>query len=777
MVDCTDALLKAFPGMDKSNIETILSEVTQIRRRKSLSLAGKQEEYKKLKDAGKAFAALRLKNQINDQIKISKIIDNALNNKRFPNVEEALLNIFESIEANEVSVDALRNTNNEILQSNLVTGLRQAKLEEAAASGIYDRRVAKAMFDNVEYTGDGADIVNGLAKVFKASNEAMRVMLNDAGASIFRRADFIHSQFHHGDKIKKAGVDKWIADIKTKLDIEKSFSHLKDAQGDISEKSILEELGKKWKKLTESYDAMQGFSVEESVDKIISGNRIVDRMNKSRSLHFKDGEGFYDYNQKYGKDGNLVDTLNSSYNKAAKNAAMIEVLGTSPQKNLKKVIKVVVAQTQTPKPLASAISKKVISAFDVANGSGEYGIANKRAFIGRTARTIETLSLLGRAVFSAGMDIVPTMMHTKVSTGENLMVAGFRSIGEFMTNISPAQRKIAAKEMMLVSEAFTNQLKESLIGSSYSPGRGSRMVDALFTISGLNFVTDVARKANGRLAITDLTNIVKSGKHTLEQKNTIARFGLTPEDLASLDKVGDINPAALRDTSAKDLGLTEEGKRGLIKKVHLMINQRVSKGSPLPDARTRRRLGFNNPTGTTKGEVWRFFAQFKSSIMKITQDTEFMMRASSEDGGIANQKSIANLAQFMILATAVGGMRNLAVSAIGNPNEFDFEESVSSHEFWAGAFVTGGGAAIAGDAIAPLFMGRSAVSTDAAIGRFFVGPVGQSLIEGTTELRDLAVDGFDESTAKYMVGKVPFQNMWFLMHVNKKVAEILGNAL
>lgn len=766
MADCFERMSKAFPELDKESLERIVQKVEEIKGRTGMSLSDKQERLKKLQREEKAFAALRLKNEINDQIKVNDRINDIMTNPRFKDREEGLLSLFEAVEPSDIPLEAVVKFNQDDLMTHLNIGLRERHLLDAAKSGEFDKDVYQVMFSGIENTGENADIVNGLASIYKAMNERQRRMLNRSGASILRRNDYIHRQFHNGERISATPFEEWAAELIGRVDVDKTFGHLRNKDGVIPREDLVKALKEDYTKFKANYNSIMGFDVREDLDKMFSMNNTVARQNKSRSYHFKSGEDFYEYNKRFGMEGNLLHTLSTNYRRSARTSAMIERFGTSPKNNLKKIINTTLQGMDEVE--AAAISNKVYKAFDVATGRGDYGVDNTKARVGQAIRVHQLLTKLGRSAFSAGMDIVPTIMHSKTATGENIIKTSFRSVNDFMRSIPKGSREKVGEELLLSSEAFLNELKEATLGSGYTPGSMSRVVDNFFSLSGLNWITEVSRKANARMALTDLKTIVSAPKRNVEMNNTIARYKFTEEEISLLRDMDEITPLAIQ--------RVHPNRNELAQKVHAMINQRVHRGSPMPDARTRRRLMLYNPAGTTEGEAARFFAQFKSSIMKITQDTNFMLRASSPNGDMRNFKTAKNLAQFLMLSIAVGGLRNMIVDGgISQKDDFDIEEYLNKPENYVNALATGGGLGIYGDAISSMFKGGSLYSTMSQFGIFVAGPAPTNIIKGKIELLSLPEDGADESTAKYIIEQIPGQNLWFLLNLNRTFAEELAN--
>lgn len=776
MADCATTLKALFPDLEPKVIEEMVNNFENVRRKTGRTLADKVKRQKELVDEGKAFKALRLKNEINDAMKLQRLGDQ-VQNPRHPSIKEGLLSIFETTEASGLSLDAIRRSNEDLMLSLLHIRLKDKRLLDAAKSGEYDKEVNEVMFSGKPNTGKNRKIVNGLAEVFKDMNERERQLKNAAGASVFKRNDFIHTQYHNGAKLKDAGELKWIQNTYKRLDLEQTFPEfVKDGEVIDAEK-IMKTMRDDYRKFVQLHDEINGFSVDKDVNKIVSHNNVIDRLNKGRKYHFKDGAHFFDYNQEFGREGSLLSILTDQYRRSAKSAAMIKVLGSSPQKNLKKIVDRSLSASGLDSAQQLAISNEVMKAFAIANGAGEYGANTRMGKIGQVARQWTILTKLGRAALSAGMDIVPTIMSTRVETGENVLVSSLRSTVQFMASVPPSQRKKVAKEMLLSTDVFLHELRDQLMADGYKPGMLSRMVEGMFTASGVNFVTDVARKANGALAMRDLHSIANAKKLNTEMKNTIARYGFNEAEIGVIKQMGDVvSPKRLLE-GIETFGMKESERFDLFQKMHIMIGQRARRGSPMPDARTRRRLYLYNPAGTFKGEAARYFAQFKSTLMKITQDVEFFGRAVSPDGNLNNWQSYKTLSQYLILATGIGMLRNLANEKLKDPSfgMNELSEYMKNRDNWIDGIATGGGLAIYGDLIAPAFKDEAWSRDVQRAGAFFLGPTLTNAVKGFRVMQATAAEP-NQKTADYIIEQVPFNNLYFLINLNKTVAEELGNS-
>lgn len=768
MPNCVELLKKAFPKSDPEFIQSMHELLESVRKDNSIGLKEKAIRYKEHLENGKALKALFLKDKIDAELKHNKNLEVADHVQSRSNIDDGALSPLENVEGNEITVDSLTNSNQQLLLVAMEKELKNNGLEDAAKSAKFDEDVMDVMHTGKYMEGDSgkAKIVNKLADIYRSINEAQRQMLNGSGASIFKRLDYIHRQFHSAKAISEVKFEVWYAEIKKRVNLEKSFPGVHEIE-------VKKKLEGDYKRFIAREDAVSGYEPSSSVEARSTRSSTIDLLNKGRTYQFNNAKDFKAYNDVFGSQKSLHDTLTTESVRSARKAALIKKFGRSPKAGYDSFVSSYIQKHNLTAPEAKALRTKTDIAFDIAAGRGALGIDNRLSQIGNAARSWSLVTMLGKAGMSGMMDIVPTIMHSKTATGDNLIKTMSRSFFENIKSLSPAHRKAMSKDFLISIDAYSDAVKEAMMGGSYKAGKMQYMINGVFKLSGLDFVTSVSRRANADLALRDIKTIANSAKHTTEQINFIKRYDLNTKELAVIRANPTLSPSSMVDFTPDSLGLSKTQHAELKQKMHIIINQRISRGSPLPDNRTRRRLKLNNQAGTIEGEAARYFAQFKSSIMKITQDVGYMAKATSPDGRMMNKNTMMAMAQWVVLGTSVGMMRNIASDFLTKGDEFEFDEWFTSQNIMRG-FVTGGGAAIYGDIIAPMFSSDSPRDLVAAAGSMLVGPTGGNIAKGLFAGKEVLEGDLDKNTAKFITDNIPGQNLWFLMDLNKNIAEMLN---
>lgn len=775
MPKCIDKILEQYPDLDAATLRKIVEEAETVHKTPQIRLAEKTERMKELRAAGKMSAYKELKNQVEDLRKGISAVERT-KDTRFKDIEDSLLSLLESKEANVMSVDELSNSMADEMSGLMTQGLRAVGVEDAAFSGRYDKQIYDLMMQGheAEATGADADIINAIANVYRKMNDRSRHMLNRAGHTVAFNNKYVHKVHHNGSTISETNFDEWATDFMRTFDIEDAFGVTKQADGkylpdDIND--VIKQLNDLYTNINKNYSIVEGFDIGEALDSVLSRNGVVDRLNRKRTFRPQNADEFYNYNQKYGTQKNLVGTIMGQHRREAKTSAMVTVLGSNPQKNLETVIEQGLKDSKLSDGQKKGVAEKVMRAFHNVDQRGMYGHDSKSARANQTARNFIMVSKLGRASISAFADLIPTIFHSTSVTGKNPVGTAMRSMKEFMISTPKANRVEVANEMLLSSESFQRELRDRLYGGQYEAGRGSRMVDNFFRYTGLEWITDVSKTANARMALDDLGSILdnnKTGKLNTQNTNFINRFGFSPEELTVLDNIRhtrDITPRNIREA---DKSFFEGVKKDdLFRKVHVMVGQRTRQGVPTPDAQTRRLLGLYNPADTAKGQAFRYFAQFKSTILKVTTDIDHIARANSPDGNLNNKGTAKAFAQYMTFATGVGMFIDYLQSglATGFEDDYDLEDPVN----WSRGFAKGGALGIVGDSMMPLLAGRSSRTTKAMIFGNAVGPAANIGIETMTHLFQKDGDKLKDDVLNMM----PYQNAWWGQYLFNTLREEL----
>jgi hypothetical protein len=150
--------------------------------------------------------------------------------------------------------------------------------------------------------------------------EALRKQFNAAGGDIGKLINWALPQHHSQLKVAKAGRDAWIADILPKLD---RGQYMKDDGSRFTDAEMQKFLGDVWETI-----ATGGVNKIEPGQVRGAGMR-ANRNADPRALHFRDADGYLDYQTKYG-ERDLYGVMVAHVGRLAKDVAMLETFGPNP---------------------------------------------------------------------------------------------------------------------------------------------------------------------------------------------------------------------------------------------------------------------------------------------------------------------------------------------------------------------------------------------------------------------------------------------------------------
>ena len=779
---CITELTKAFSGdpeFSKKYSRIVEDVVTSVHESKFVGLEDKQKLYDDLIKQGKYYTAMKIRNHIEDSKKIATAIQRA-NNKRYRNIQEAALSIFESKEPNDLSLESLAKVNENLINGQLERDLSRSGTSTILESGDYDSILYKHLFDETDYSGTNAKSINRLLKILRSTIGARRGIVNLAGASMGEIKGYIHRNMHNAVKMVDGGKQEWIAFMMNNLNLKKTFNHTDGVK-------IAHLLAKDYDTLVKKANPFDGMSIEDEAQAIVTNYSLVDQLNKKRSYHFKDGISTMEYSKKFGYGLKLGDIIVRENRRAARTAALIHTFGTDIRGNYRKIVDMFKKRAKSVGE-AVDLEQRMNNAFDLAIAGGEYGhvVNQKVANVGHVIRSIITLAKLGKAGLSAMMDFVPTVMTTKTNSGDNILVSSFKAFTNILSSIPPSSRRATLDSALLAVESISHDLQMRMIGGDYKPGMLNKGVQKFFRFNLLSSFTEINKAANARMYLSDLGNAL-NGKE-VGQINMISRLGLDEAEVALLkdiqSKGHDLNPKALLEN--RDLFKSREQQVKVIQKIMAGVHNTMNRGSPTPDNQVKRITRNYIPAGTFAGEMVRFIAQFKHTIIKQTMDMNYFARAQSISGSALDPVGLKNTAMYMIMTTGLGFFITELKKLSGLPDELlegeytsDLQDRLENN--LQNTIITsmerGGALGIFGDAILPVFKDMPAMFKVRDILSASAGP---SIVEGYESLSsfyDYALkDDFDlsEAQAKQLVGLLPANNLLFMSHLAKTLEELLA---
>lgn len=519
--------------------------------------------------------------------------------------------------------------------------------------------------------GEQADPeVSKFAQQYSGLLERMRKDFNDAGGVINLKEDYNLPQSHNRNLVNDAGEDDWIEFITPLLDDTKMNELIGD--GDID------------KALRYAYQTIStdGLNKVKDLEVMPKGlGRVMSRKHSdARFLHFKDGDSWIAYNERFG-NGDIFSTVTSDIENMAGDTALMRVFGSNPEASFQTLLR----QAQKEGASDSQINR-LQSQWNVVSGAVNNKVVPTAADVSQATRNAITASTLGSAMLSAISDTSFTAL-TSAYRGLSSAAVYKNTIG--LLNPTNKEDRVFAVQMGLTADAMIGaSTGANRFGETYGIGRTAKVSEAVMRFSGLTAWTDAGRKAFG---MEYSAALAKQSNTAWGELPSRFRKGMEDYNISKADWDSFRSKRKLSHKGAEfvDLSKDESGKF-----VNMVLTE-TDFAVPSPDARTRMYQTGGYEAGTTAGEATRFLMSLKS--FPLTLINTHLMRA-------ATQNSMSDSLAYgggLLLSTAVMGgvamqVKDIAAGREPRPIGDNPQEMA---KFGAAALQQGGGLGLMGDLI------------------------------------------------------------------------------
>jgi len=199
-------------------------------------------------------------------------------------------------------------------RSNTVIGQLHAKFADAmdqyrtkGAGLMQDTEGMRDMVRELMGTDTGNASAKAHAKAWSGSAETARVRFNRAGGAIGKLEGGWLPQFHDPNLVNKVPKEEWIEYITPLLDRSKMTNNVGHPMTDMEYRLMMEK----------AYDDIATDGLSSLVPGRQGGAKLANRRQDHRVLHFKDGEAWLEYHDKFGHTDiytTLLDHLESMAN-------------------------------------------------------------------------------------------------------------------------------------------------------------------------------------------------------------------------------------------------------------------------------------------------------------------------------------------------------------------------------------------------------------------------------------------------------------------------------
>lgn len=631
----------------------------------------------------------------------------------------------------------------------------------------------------------------GIAEIIRKYEDLLVDRQNRAGAFIRKLPGYIVRQSHDQRALRKAGFEAWRDKVLPRL-ADETFEGVSPDKYDDFLRGIYEGLS------TGVHLKYRGDATGDVFLGFKGPGNLAKRISQDRVLHFKTADDWMDYNDDFGGAA-LREQFVFGIERAAKNTALMESLGTNPRAMFDTVRKDLRARyRKDPKKIDGINAKFLDAIFREIDGTTRVAVNPSGALIGAVTRAIQNMAKLGGATISALTDI-PFLASEVRYQGKGLL-SGY---GLALKNVvegfkTPADRKRVSRLVGVGLDGMRGDILARFGAVDNLPGSMARLQQLFFRMNLLTWWTDSHKRGVGLMMSNHLydNRLKVFDKLDSDLKKVLGQYGITDREWSVIRAAGHIsddqgrgylvadilreNPAiddviqlayarfkpkgGLRATVTEKIKIPKLSKAKLARikdelstKLNAFYTDRVNFAVPTPGAKEFAVMRFGTQPGTVMGEAIRLMMQFKAfPITVLTKPISrelFGTGATSITAAMKRGRGNLGLAHLIFATTMMGYVAQSAKQLAKGRTPRDPELP----ETWVAAAAQGGGFGIYGDFMFGEFnrFGRSFVSTAA-------GPTA-SVIDDLAEIYTRFRTGDDAAAqvVRTLVNNSPFINLFY----------------
>lgn len=632
--------------------------------------------------------------------------------------------------------------------------------------------------------------IMAMAKEVSETLEEMRLAFNRNGGNIKKLDNYGFMTSHDQKKVALTDQSEWVKDVLEGIDrnhyIKEDGSLMNDAElknvlSDVYQTIATNGANKELKALNQQQKS-------DAITPIGGKGKMANRHQEARALHFKDGDAWLRYQEKYGtyNETGFHEILKNHVQRMSTEVAMMQNFGSNPRLSFETILNEALIRAKA----------------DPQNGQ-KHGSLDKQAH--RAKSMYNTLDANTRAIDSTlgnvmggfrALMVSSKLGSTTITTfgdhasmkriGNMLGLSYTKSIApEYMKQLTQGKYRDEALRFGLGISEMAGSMSRfgdaDVVSSATASGRFNARMQALASatmkISGLNAVTAGAKRAFNLVHMNKLAEMTrKTSWNDLGEADLkiLKGNGINESDWQLWQKLepskrDDGTPVLTQndffnvpddvikqflppDKQTSDRAIQDFRYKAAMKyQTHIFNEESVA----IIEAGVRERSIINlGEAGTIQGELGRTLFQFKGFPLAYM----FRMghRAFAQNDIKSRATFLASLLAYQTLAGAlIVQMQNVANGK--NP------EPVFTPDFFGKSLLKGGGLSFLGDIMSALSdpTGRSAsdfisgplLGQSMKLGMLLTG-MGNNIIEGKESTRMMEI-------ANTLKGNIPLQNLWY----------------
>lgn len=488
-----------------------------------------------LKDFNEKTISGKLQKALNiEKRKMNEVIGSQYKNKPGEWLRSLTTWTFDNMFGGESGADIRHHANKGAVFAFADNALKEQGVDKIFESGMFQREAAQAvtLLENgkalpKDFPEDAAKI----AKIIIKTNAILHDQMRDAGLIVGKQVGYIAPQSHDIEKIKAAGFEQWYNDIRDKLDVKKTFDKIQ-----ISDKEMRIALQETYNKIT------SGLSEESKLgqvsDKLInfSVSEIDAQYKRSRSLFFKDGGDFYDYNKSYGVS-DMYESFLRNIDKTTRTAALVSKFGSNPEQGLEGLIARAKLDNKGNEKALDNLNNNlnaIRNEFRDIRGYGSRPGNDTIAQAAYAARNVQSLALLSNLSVNSMISPINMFSYLRARNGMSIVDAASTLLDSYVKNFSRADRIQYSKLFHIyVGDGIDHMgVRMSEEGGTWLSGGMSKVSQKMFRWTGVYDQTQILRLGSVRALTVDAADLAGKayGELNTRFQSSLSKAGISSKD-------------------------------------------------------------------------------------------------------------------------------------------------------------------------------------------------------------------------------------------------------
>lgn len=632
--------------------------------------------------------------------------------------------------------------------------------------------------------------INAMAKEVSETLEEMRLAFNRHGGNIKKLDNYGFMTSHDQKKVALTDQSEWVNDVVQGLDRNQYIKEDGSLMNEAELRAVLDDVYQTVATNGANKDlkALNQQRKSDAITPVGGKGKMANRHQESRTLHFKDGDAWLNYQEKYGtyNESGFHEILKNHTQRMATEIAMMQNFGSNPRLAFETILNEALIRAKA----------------DPKNGQ-KHGALDKQAH--RATSMYNTLDAHTRAIDSTLGNITGGLRALMVSsklgsttittfgdhatmkrTGNMLGLSYTKSIApEYMKQLTQGKYRDEALRFGLGISEMTGSMSRfgdaDVVSSATASGRfNARMqslASATMKVSGLNAVTAGAKRAFNLVHMNKLAEMTRKnnwndlGEADLKilkgnginekdwelwqqlepSKREDGTPVLTQNDFfnAPDDVIKQFLPL---DKQSSDHAIQDFRYKAAMKyQTHIFNEESVA----IIEGGVRERSLMNlGDAGTWQGELGRTLFQFKTYPMA------YMLRMGHR---ALAQNDIKSRATFIVSLLAYQTLAGALIVQMQNVVNGKNPEPVFTPDFFGKSLLKGGGLSFLGDLMSALsdptgrsgsdFISGPLIGQSMKLGMLLTG-MGNNFIQGKESTRLMEI-------ANTLKGNLPLQNLWY----------------